>query len=105
MAFPARTIISRRALARGFFMGVAFALSVNAHAVTAPVGSTPGSFAVNAHGGATYTIPIVAPPGTAGITPPDFAALRQASEKRFARRRLVHRGAFYYYPLRDDYCH
>ncbi len=33
------------------------------------VGTTPGSFSVNPNGGANYSIPITAPPGTAGLTP------------------------------------
>lgn len=36
---------------------------------TSEVGSLPGSFAVTGDGAATYTLPLVAPPGRAGVEP------------------------------------
>lgn len=45
------------------------AMSAPAVAATAPVGATPGSFSVNNNGGANYSVPIVIPPGTAGMVP------------------------------------
>ncbi|MHB8573684.1 MAG: SpvB/TcaC N-terminal domain-containing protein [Candidatus Dormibacteria bacterium] len=36
---------------------------------TAPAMLTPGKFSVDDHGAFTYTVPIAAPPGTAGMVP------------------------------------
>lgn len=36
---------------------------------TAPVGTTPGTFSVNASGSATYVVPLELPPGRAGVQP------------------------------------
>ncbi|MDI1476385.1 FG-GAP-like repeat-containing protein [Polyangium sp. y55x31] len=43
--------------------------SVTTTATTVPIGSTPGTFSVDSRGGASYTIPIVVPPGAAGVEP------------------------------------
>src|SRR5713226_6508970 len=50
------------------FLGLGL-LPLSAFAVTAPVCVTPGTFAVHQNGGATYTIPLTVPPGTAGMVP------------------------------------
>ncbi len=44
-------------------------LTALARSATAQVVDTPGTFAVNASGAATYSIPIQAPPGVAGLEP------------------------------------
>jgi hypothetical protein len=45
------------------------AFSMNAVAATAPVGATPGNLEVTTRGSASYTIPVVIPPGTHGMQP------------------------------------
>ncbi len=64
---PSRTTINHcviRLLAGGLLFLVASAT----HA-TAPVGATPGNLEVTTRGSASYTIPVVIPPGTRGIQP------------------------------------
>ncbi len=53
-----------------FFIGlVLFGYSALAGAITTPVGATPGTFKVDDSGAATYSLPIVVPPGAAGVQP------------------------------------
>lgn len=53
----------------GFFVAgvIAYLIASSALAATSPVGTTSGSFDVNANGAATYTVPLQTPPGINGL--------------------------------------
>ena len=66
----AKATARQRLLVKFGTSAVAVALLLGSlHGSTAQMMSLPGDFAVNSSGAANYKIPIVAPPGTAGMTP------------------------------------
>ncbi len=67
-----RATVLRHAFAKSIhYVAISCLLALHATQVyaAAVVGRTPGAFAVSAGGAATYTIPIWAPPGPAGVQP------------------------------------
>ena len=60
-------VIAALGTAAALFTGLLYA--AGAKAASAPAMITPGKFDVTASGAATYSIPIVIPPGTAGMVP------------------------------------
>jgi RHS repeat-associated protein len=52
-----------------YFNQIAIAVPGRTLDKTLPVGTTPGSFNVSGSGAATYSIPIIVPPGTGGMQP------------------------------------
>ena len=54
---------------RSVLVSVVLFLFTSANAFANLVASTPGEFSVSSSGAATYSVPIVIPPGTAGVEP------------------------------------